>query len=280
MSTRQESSKKPKEPEEKAQKIKVSTSKKKAKSSENAEEHKDTDSLEKARHLYQCGNCRQILLSLFDINNRVYVNDDVPVRIVREVKKEYNLDVQSDNPLISPDTAYDALCVYYPICCKSCGAMIGKVYLSLTEELEILQRNIPILEESQIKIFDVNECKEVFTPAKPTTSTSGAKEQVTKGSNVKSLQNKAEIMAVTKAVSAEKESVMPTTTVTGIEYHHDLDHSKLFEVDSSFRDMGNILKSFANLIEQFDMRMTNAERIVRLMNEQITAVMKELSDSH
>lgn len=226
-------------------------------------------SKEKPIHLYQCANCQQILLTIFDSDNRLTLDNTIAFRIVRDVKKEYSLDIRSEEPLIASELDYDALCVFFPIYCKSCTVLIGKVYLSTTEQHKILKRDVPLLFENQIKIFDVRSCIQVVPPPLQGNTESKSPTESNKPNDKKPVSS----------TKADKADLNPFANISAIDFNPEGDQSKLFEVDSSFREMRGILSSFANLLEQFDMRLTNSEKMIRLMNDQISAVMKELHES-
>jgi len=229
--------------------------------------------------LYQCKYCHFILSSSSNILKKIKFD----TRVLGFSPKDEGFIRHEKEIMLSPEGEYDEFCVFNPVLCGNCNEILGKFYLSTTEKVDE-GKGLFLIPESNFVIYDVGTSKIQRTPSTKGRDSSSKKVIVGKSASPKDAQNSG--AKERPSVSSRKDvSVLGTHTPRSIlnrsfiaDGLDDEELRQIKRIDDSFNDMKSILSNFAQLLQQFDVRLSSSERVVALLNETLTQVYKELEN--
>ncbi len=225
--------------------------------------------------LFQCKYCHFILSSSSNILKRLKFN----TRILGFSPKDEGFIRHEKEILLSPEGQYDEFCAYNHILCANCSEILGKFYLSTTEKVDE-GKGLFLIPESSFVVYDVGTSKIQRTPSTKGEHSSSKKVIVGKSTSPKDSGARERTSISSKKDTSGLGTHTPRSILNRSFIADGLDDDELRQVkkiDDSFNDMKNILSNFAQLLQQFDVRLSSSERVVALINETLTQVYKELN---
>lgn len=247
--------------------------------------------------LYLCSKCNTILS-----------NAECLFRIIQLDETVFLFPTQTDTfvlntaqVLVASESEYDQFCAYYLVMCAKCNNPLGKYYLSTTEKINEA-KNTLVIPENKLLIYDIKTSKimtpaakkakqgEITTAKKKVVSSSGRDEKENK-EHKEHREPRSAMKEVTFAQQLDKTIKYQSPVNTRIEEERKLDERspnpllesdekdihQIKQVENSFAEMRGVLTNFAQLLEQFDLRLASSEKTVMLINNTLNDIYKQLN---
>ena len=248
------------------------------------------NSKENAMVLYQCNQCNNILSNSNFLIKIVQMDENMLIFPLNTGDLPL-----SDEVFLATENEYDQFCAYKLVLCSKCRAPLGRHYLSTTEKMSEA-KGVLIIRESSLVIYDIKTAK-TTTPSnkKKNKVEESTSKKVVVTTVKKSTENKEppkqRISPQLSPIRPEENTranhspVLPEFTSErqtrkqkeeNVEDIGDKDEQQIRQVDDSFREMKDILTKFAELLGQFDSRLTASEGTIGLVNQMLSKVFRQL----
>ena len=240
--------------------------------------------------LYQCNQCNNILSNSNFLIKTIQMDENMLVFPLNTGDLPL-----SDEVFLATENEYDQFCAYKLVLCSKCQVPLGRHYLSTTEKMSEA-KGVLIIRESSLVIYDIKT-------AKTTTPSNKKKNKVEESTSKKVVvttvkKNNENKEPPKQRMSPQLSPIRPeentrtnhspvlSELTSGKQAHklkeqnlediEEKDVDQIRQVDDSFREMKDILTKFAELLGQFDSRLTASESTIGLVNQMLSKVFKQL----
>lgn len=243
--------------------------------------------------IYQCKNCGLILS---DLNTTVKTIQLEEIVLLFPTNFE-KLILNTKEVLLAAEGEFDQFCAYNIVFCSKCQQAIGKHYLSTTEKVNIA-KDFLVVPETNLSIYDMRTAKMTTPSGKKERSidSSTSKRVVVTSNRRQSKENKEQVLPPHELSFNTSEKSHPNQSPAGWNFQEerkydegkasltkslceDVDEKEIKrvqQVDNSFNEMKSILAGFAQLLEQFDIRLSSNEKTMGMINATLNGIYKEL----